>query len=163
MKRFKSSNNKLYKCSKEVLWKTISSPNYLNDTHPYCDNNSVIHWEKDLHEDELVYLNGLTYRRKFSDWKPGEGYDLWIGSSNKNQSFVKWRINEEGNGVRLSITVYPFLLSTWPKVLSFLPYFLYINIKLKSYLNSVLSGIGWFIEENTPVPRNKFGKHSWFS
>ena len=146
-----------------MLWKTISSPNYLNDTHPYCDNNSVIHWEKDLHEDELVYLNGLTYRRKFSDWKPGEGYDLWIGNSNKNQSFVEWRIIEEGNGVRLSITVYPFLLSTWPKVLSFLPYFLYINIKLKSYLNSVLSGIGWFIEENTPVPRNKFGKHSWFS
>ena len=163
MKRFKSSNNKLYKCSKEVLWKTISSPNYLNDTHPYCDNNSVIHWEKDLHEDELVYLNGLTYRRKFSDWKPGEGYDLWIGNSNKKQSFVEWGIKEEENGVRLSITVYPFLLSTWPKVFSFLPYFLYINIKLKSYLNSVLSGIEWFIEENTPVPRNKFGKHSWFS
>ena len=163
MKRFKSSNNKLYKCSKEVLWKTISSPNYLNDTHPYCDNNSVIHWEKDLHEDELVYLNGLTYRRKFSDWKPGEGYDLWIGNSNKKQSFVEWRIKEEENGVQLSITVYPFLLSTWPKVFSFLPYFLYINIKLKSYLNSVLSGIEWFIEENTPVPRNKFGKHSWFS
>ena len=163
MKRFKSSNNKLYKCSKEVLWKTISSPNYLNDTHPYCDNNSVIHWEKDLHEDELVYLNGLTYRRKFSDWKPGEGYDLWIGNSNKKQSFVEWRIKEEENGVRLSITVYPLLLSTWPKIFSFLPYFLYINIKLKSYLNSVLSGIEWFIEENTPVPRNKFGKHSWFS
>ena len=98
MKRFKSSNNKLYKCSKEVLWKTISSPNYLNDTHPYCDNNSVIHWEKDLHEDELVYLNGLTYRRKFSDWKPGEGYDLWIGNSNKKQSFVEWRIRKKKMG-----------------------------------------------------------------
>ena len=85
------------------------------------------------------------------------------GSNNNNQSFVEWRIKEEESGVRLSITVYPFLLSTWPKILSFLPYFLYINIKLKSYLNSVLSGIEWFIEKNTPVPRNKFGKHSWFS
>ena len=114
MKRFKSSNNKLYKCSKEVLWKTISSPNYLNDTHPYCDNNSVIHWEKDLHEDELVYLNGLTYRRKFSDWKPGEGYDLWIGNSNKKQSFVEWRIKEEENGVRLSITAVSYTHLTLP-------------------------------------------------
>ena len=163
MNRFKSSNSKLYKCSKEVLWETISSPNYLNNTHPYCKNNSVITWEKDLHEDQLVYLNGLTYQRKFSTWVPDEGYDLWIGSNNNNQSFVEWRIKEESSGVRLSITVYPFFLSTWPKILSFLPYFLYINIKLKSYLNSVLSGIEWFIEENTPVPRNKFGKHSWFS
>tara|TARA_Y100000766_G_scaffold121010_1_gene103935 strand:+ start:302 stop:592 length:291 start_codon:yes stop_codon:yes gene_type:complete len=92
-----------------------------------------------------------------------EGYDLWIGNDNKKQSFVEWRIKEEGSGVRLSITVYPYLLSNWPKALSFLPYFLYINIKLKSYLYSVLSGIEWFIDKKTPVPKNKFGKHSWFS
>ena len=163
MKRFKSSNSKFYKCSKKVLWETISSPNYLNNVHPYCEKNSVIYWENDRHEDRLVYLNGLTYERKFTEWKTDEGYDLWIGNDNKKQSFVEWRIKEEGNGVRLSITVYPFLLSTWPKALSFLPYFLYINIKLKSYLYSVLSGIEWFIDKKTPVPKNKFGKHSWFS
>jgi hypothetical protein len=163
MKRFKSSNSKFYKCSKKVLWETISSPNYLNNIHPYCEKNSVIYWENDRHEDRLVYLNGLTYERKFTEWKTDEGYDLWIGNDNKKQSFVEWRIKEEGNGVRLSITVYPFLLSTWPKALSFLPYFLYINIKLKSYLYSVLTGIEWFIDKKTPVPKNKFGKHSWFS
>jgi|TARA_B100001093_G_scaffold441037_1_gene441928 hypothetical protein len=163
MKRFKSSNSKFYKCSKKVLWQTISSPNYLNNIHPYCEKNSVIYWENDRHEDRLVYLNGLTYERKFTEWKTDEGYDLWIGNDNKKQSFVEWRIKEEGNGVRLSITVYPFLLSTWPKALSFLPYFLYINIKLKSYLYSVLTGIEWFIDKKTPVPKNKFGKHSWFS
>ena len=163
MKRFKSSNSKFYKCSKKVLWETISSPNYLNNVHPYCEKNSVIYWKKDRHEDRLVYLNGLTYERKFTAWKTDEGYDLWIGNDNKKQSFVEWRIKEEGSGVRLSITVYPYLLSNWPKALSFLPYFLYINIKLKSYLYSVLSGIEWFIDKKTPVSKNKFGKHSWFS
>ena len=163
MKKFKSSNSKFYKCSKEVLWETISSPGYLNNVHPFCEDNSVIMWEKDQHEDQLVYLNGLTYQRKFTDWNINEGYDLWIGNDDQNQSFVEWRIEEEGSGTRLSINIYPYLLSTWPKSLAFLPYFLYINIKLKSYLYSVLSGIEWFIDKNTPVPKNKFGRHSWFS
>jgi len=163
MKRFKSSNSKFYKCSKEVLWETISSPGYLNNVHPFCEDNSVIIWEKDHHEDQLVYLNGLTYQRKFTDWNINNGYDLWIGNDDQNQSFVEWRIEEEGSGTRLSINIYPYLLSTWPKSLAFLPYFLYINIKLKSYLYSVLSGIEWFIDKNTPVPKNKFGRHSWFS
>jgi len=163
MKRFKSSNSKFYKCSKEVLWRTISSPGYLNNVHPFCEENSVITWNEDLHEDQLVYLNGLTYQRKFTFWKPNEGYDLWIGNDNQNQSFVEWRLIEENGGTRLSITVYPYLLSNWPKFISFLPYFLYINIKLKSYLESVLSGIEWFVDKNTPVSKNRFGKHSWFS
>ena len=163
MKRFKSSNSKFYKCSKKVLWETISSPGYLNNVHPFCEDNSAIMWEKDQHEDQLVYLNGLTYQRKFTDWNINEGYDLWIGNDDQNQSFVEWRIEEEGSGTRLSINIYPYLLSTWPKSLAFLPYFLYINIKLKSYLYSVLSGIEWFIDKNTPVPKNKFGRHSWFS
>ena len=163
MKRFKSSNSKFYKCSKEVLWETISSPGYLNNVHPFCEDNSVIIWEKDQHEDQLVYLNGLTYQRKFTDWNINEGYDLWIGNDDQNQSFVEWRIEEEGGGTRLSINIYPYLLSTWPKSLAFLPYFLYINIKLKSYLYSVLNGIEWFIDKNTSVPKNKFGRHSWFS
>tara|TARA_B100000927_G_scaffold72963_1_gene58100 strand:- start:134 stop:625 length:492 start_codon:yes stop_codon:yes gene_type:complete len=163
MKRFKSSNSKFYKCSKEVLWETISSPGYLNNVHPFCEDNSVIIWEKDHHEDQLVYLNGLTYQRKFTDWNINNGYDLWIGNDDQNQSFVEWRIEEEDSGTRLSINIYPYLLSTWPKSLAFLPYFLYINIKLKSYLYSVLSGIEWFIDKNTPVPKNKFGRHSWFS
>jgi len=163
MKRFKSSNSKFYKCSKEVLWETISSPGYLNNVHPFCEDNSVIIWEKDHHEDQLIYLNGLTYQRKFTDWNINNGYDLWIGNDDQNQSFVEWRIEEEDSGTRLSINIYPYLLSTWPKSLAFLPYFLYINIKLKSYLYSVLSGIEWFIDKNTPVPKNKFGRHSWFS
>ena len=152
-----------YDYSVENLWKVVSSPNYLNNVHPFCKENSIIKWNNDHHEDKILYLNNKTYIRKFVSWKALKGYDLWIGDNNKDQSFVEWRLEKAGNRSKLTITVYPFLLSTWPRILSFLPYFLYINIKLKSYLFSVLSGIHWYIKENTPVPKNQFGKHSWFS
>ena len=152
-----------YDYSVENLWKVVSSPNYLNNVHPFCKENSIIKWNNDHHEDKILYLNDKTYIRKFVSWNALKGYDLWIGDNNKDQSFVEWRLEKVGSRSKLTITVYPFLLSTWPRILSFLPYFLYINIKLKSYLFSVLSGIDWYIKENTPVPKNQFGKHSWFS
>ena len=152
-----------YDYSVENLWKVVSSPNYLNNVHPFCKENSIIKWNNDHHEDKILYLNDKTYIRKFVSWRALKGYDLWIGDNNKDQSFVEWRLEKVGSRSKLTITVYPFLLSTWPRIFSFLPYFLYINIKLKSYLFSVLSGIDWYIKENTPVPKNQFGKHSWFS
>jgi len=152
-----------YDYSVENLWKVVSSPNYLNNVHPFCKENSIIKWNNDHHEDKILYLNDKTYIRKFVSWRALKGYDLWIGDNNRDQSFVEWRLEKVGSRSKLTITVYPFLLSTWPRILSFLPYFLYINIKLKSYLFSVLSGIDWYIKENTPVPKNQFGKHSWFS
>ena len=163
MQKFKTSNSMNYECSIEKLWEIVSSPNYLNNVHPFCRENSIIHWDNDNHEDKIVYLNDRTYIRRFVSWRTFEGYDLWIGDNNKDQSFVEWRLEKIDNGSKLTITIYPFLLSTWPKVFSFLPYFLYINIKLKSYLFSVLSGIEWYVKEKTPVPKNQFGKHTWFS
>jgi hypothetical protein len=147
----------------ERLWEIVSSPNYLNNVHPFCRENSIIQWSNEHHEDKIIYLNERTYIRRFVSWRNLEGYDLWIGDNNKNQSFVEWRLEKVGTGSKLTITVYPFLLSSWPKVFSFLPYFLYINIKLKSYLFSVLSGIEWYVKEKAPVPKNQFGRHSWFS
>ena len=163
MQRFRTSNSMTYDCSLEKLWEIVSSPSYLINVHPFCKENSIIQWSNDHHEDKIVYLNNRYYIRKFVSWKVLEGYDLWIGSNNNNQSFVEWRLEKVDSGSKLTITVYPFLLSSWPKVFSFFPYFFYINIKLKSYLFSVLSGIEWYIKEKTPVPKNKFGEHSWFS
>ena len=152
-----------YDFSVENLWEVVSSPNYLNNVHPFCKENSIIKWNNDHHEDKILYLNDKTYIRRFVSWRALKGYDLWIGDNNKDQSYVEWRLEKVDSRSKLTITVYPFLLSTWPRIFSFLPYFLYINIKLKSYLFSVLSGIDWYIKENTPVPKNQFGKHSWFS
>jgi len=48
-------------------------------------------------------------------------------------------------------------------LISLLPYKFLINPKLKSYLNSVLSGINYYAVEQKPVPKNHFGNHKWFS
>ena len=39
----------------------------------------------------------------------------------------------------------------------------FINPGLKKYLNSVLKGYKWYLENKKSVPRNHFGKHKWFS
>ena len=122
MQRFKTSNSMTYDCSVEKLWEIVSSPNYLSNVHPFCKENPTIQWSQDHHEDKIVYLNNRYYIRKFVSWKVLKGYDLWIGSNNNNQSFVKWRLEEVNSGSKLTITVYPFLLSSWPKVFSFFPY-----------------------------------------
>ena len=74
-------------CSKNKLWKFISSPGYLNFCHPFCKHNKVIQWDNNKHCDELVYLNGIKYIRNFYKWDDKKGYSLLIGGKKikKNQ------------------------------------------------------------------------------
>lgn len=163
MKGLNSSQTQVFSQSTSELWEAISVENNLNNTHPFCKNNQSLEWSHDAHTDSLTYLNGITYVRTFSEWLEGKGYDLWIGKEGGPKSYVKWRIKEHSRGSKLSITVYPHLLRKWPKPVYFLFYYSYINIRLRSYLKSVLKGFKWYLDNGTPVPRNNFGKHSWFS
>jgi len=72
--------------SRGELWNFISSPEYLNDCHPFCKKNTIIKWEKGNHSDILEYLNGLVYIRIFFKWEEKRGYSLLIGEENKKQS-----------------------------------------------------------------------------
>tara|TARA_A200000113_G_scaffold155525_1_gene140257 strand:- start:618 stop:1109 length:492 start_codon:yes stop_codon:yes gene_type:complete len=163
MKGFSSSSSQIFSQKPKQLWNVISAENNLNDTHPFCKANEVIIWTNNDHIDKLVYLNGLTFIREFSEWFEGTGYNLWIGEEGGPRSYVEWRIKEHTHGSELTITVYPHLLRNWPRLISFLPYYLYINPKLTSYLNSVVKGFKWYLYEGIAVPRNHFGKHRWFS
>lgn len=149
--------------SRGELWNFISSPEYLNDCHPFCKKNTIIKWEKGNHSDILEYLNGLVYMRNFFKWEEKRGYSLLIGEENKQQSKVVWEINSQKNKTFLTITVYPYFLSNYPKFISFVPYKFLIKPKLKSYLNSVIGGINFYMVNKIPVKRNMYGKHSWFS
>ncbi len=163
MKGFSSSSSQVFSQKPDQLWNVISSENNLNDTHPFCKTNEIIIWTDNDRKDKLVYLNGLTFIREFSEWFEGIGYNLWIGTKRGPRSYVEWRIKEHTLGSELTITVYPYLLRKWPRLISFLPYYLYINPKLTSYLNSVVGGFKWYLDKGTVVPRNHFGKHPWFS
>jgi len=153
-----------YPLSKDQLWQLISRGGNLNECHPFCLANDVIDWDENSHVDKLVYLNGLTYIRRFLNWNEGEGYDLLIGKEEGPQSYVNWEISQiDENNSSLTITVYPYLLTSMNKILSFLPFILYIRPKLKNYLKSVLNGFLYFSDNGKPVPRNHWSKHSWFS
>ena len=164
LKRWGIHQEFTYPISKSELWSQISRPGNLKDCHPFCKDNEALEWDENSHSDRLEYLNGMTYIRQFLNWNEGEGYDLVIGEENGLQSYVVWQITElNDNQSSLSITVYPYLLANLNKALSFLPFVLYIRPKLRTYLKSVLRGFAYYAEHNQPVPRNHWGKHSWFS
>ena len=45
-----------------------------------------------------------------------------------------WEIASTNNSVFLTITVFPYLLSSWPKLFSWLPFVAYIKPNLENYL-----------------------------
>ena len=158
------SVTKTFEVSKEKLWKLISDSGNLNDCHPFCKLNEVIQWDNDGHVDRLVYLNERTYVRQFLTWDEGEGYTLRIGEENGSQSFVEWKIEAASkNHSQLTITVHPYLLAKFPKLIAYLPYQLWIRPKMRRYLHSVVSGFEYVARTGKAVPRNHFGRHSWFS
>ena len=153
-----------YPISKDELWELISRPGNLNECHPLCRTNEALEWQDDNHSDRLVYLNGRTYVRQFINWNIGEGYDLIIGEVDGPQSYVVWEITElSENTSSLSITVYPYLLDKLNPIVSYLPFVLYIKPKLSTYLRSVVKGFAYYAEHKQAVPRNHWGRHSWFS
>ena len=158
------SATQAFACSTDDLWDLISAPGNLNDAHPFCERNVPLVWDAQTHRDRLVYLNGRTYVREFQTWNPGEGYTLLIGEEDGAQSYVVWTIEAtEKGGSRLTITVHPYLLANLPSVVAFLPYRLWIRPKLQRYLRSVVGGFAHVASTGKAVPRNHFGRHSWFS
>ena len=163
MSVFQSSYSKEFNINSEELWSLISQKNILELTHPYCEVNDDILWENQNHKDSIKYLNGNVYIREFTEWLEGRGFKLWIGEVDSPKSFVEWNIDDLNSSSRLTITVTPHLLRNWPKFMSCLPYLIYIKPKLTKYLYSVVNGFSWYIQNNKPIPKNFYGKHSWFS
>ena len=149
--------------SKEDVWKVISMQNNLNYVHPFCKKNEIILWDGEKSKDILVYLNDLTFIREFLSWEENRGYSLIIGEKNKQKSYVEWKIDTIDDDTYLTITVYPYFIKNLPRFITFLPYYLFVIPKLKSYLKSVINGIDYYIKTKKPIPKNYFGKHSWFS
>ena len=149
--------------SKEKLWDLISSPGHLNLFHPFCKKNKAINWNKNEKKDILIYLNGLKYIREFYKWDEDYGYSLLIGKENGEKSKVEWKILSRNNKVFLNIKVFPYIFHNKNKLVYLFYYYFFIKPMLKKYLSSVLRGINWYLKNKKPVPKNKFGKHSWFS
>lgn len=149
---------------REKVWEVISSPGNLEPCHPFCAKNPVHVWPGDASRDEIHYLSGWVFERRFRTWIEGVGYDLEIGRADGRKSFVSWRIMPMGEGgSTLRIAVYPHVLQDLPVAIRWLPHLLRVRPMLRVYLSSVTQGFEWYITRGEPVPRNQFGSHPWFS
>ncbi|MEE9178106.1 MAG: SRPBCC family protein [Acidimicrobiia bacterium] len=148
----------------EEVWAAISMPGNLALCHPFCKKNPVETWPGAESRDEIHYLSGWVFERRFSRWIEGVGYDLDVGRSGGASSFVSWRITPvDDQNCALRIAVYPHVLREVPVAFRWLPHILRVRPLLKSYLLSVVRGFEWYVTRGEPVPRNRFGSHPWFS
>lgn len=139
-------------------------PGNLEYCHPFCASNPVLEWPGPESRDEVHYLSGWKYERRFCNWIEGVGYDLNIGRDSGGQSFVSWRIAEiDENDSALKITVFPHALQRIPVFLRWLPHHVRLRPLLSSYLRSVVGGFEWYVTRGVAVPRDQFGRHPWFS
>lgn len=139
-------------------------PGNLEPCHPFCASNPVEVWPGSGSKDEIRYLNGRVYQRQFRRWIEGTGYDLEVGARGGNKSYVTWRIYPvDGHNCTLRITVYPNVLQRISVVFRWIPHLLWLRPGLRKYLESVVTGFEWYVTRGEPVPRDKFGKHPWFS
>ena len=146
------------------VWAAISMRGNLELCHPFCEKNPVKTWSGEGSRDEVHYLNGLIYERRFSRWIEGIGYDLTIGQIGGRSSIVSWRVAPvDDENCTLTIVVYPYLLQGVPVAIRWLPHLLRVRPLLKAYLSSVIRGFEWYVKRGEPVPRNQFGTHPWFS
>lgn len=150
--------------SASKLWDAISMPGNLEACHPFCAANPVSAWPGRDSRDEVHYLNGRVFQRRFRRWIDGVGYDLEIGRPGGRSSFVSWRITSiDSASSTLTITVYPYLLQRLTVAVRWLPHRLWVEPRLRSYLESVTCGFEFYARRGEPVPRNHFGGHPWFS
>ena len=150
--------------SSEKVWQTISTPGYLEPCHPFCAKNPVAVWPGEQARDEVHYLSGWVFERRFCRWIEGIGYDLEIGRPGGRSSFVSWRVSPvESRQCSLRIAVYPHALQQLPVALRWVAHHLRLRPMLETYLSSVTKGVEWYAVRGEPVPRNQFGEHPWFS
>jgi hypothetical protein len=146
------------------VWQAISSPGNLELCHPHCDRNPVHAWPGAASIDEVHYLSGLVFERRFLRWIEGVGYDLEIGRRGGRTSYVSWRILPvDGGRSVLRIAVYPHVLQHLPVAVRWLPHLVRVRPMLTKYLSSVVGGFEWYVTCGEAVPRDHFGSHPWFS
>ena len=150
--------------SVQDVWVGISSPGNLEKCHPFCARNPVQVWPGADSRDEIHYLNGLVYERRFYQWLDGAGYDLEIVSAGKVIAVVSWRVTPiDGQRCKLGITIYPRVPRKYPKIVGWLIHSFRLRPMLRKYLKSVVKGFEWYVTGGEPVARNQFGSHPWFS
>ncbi|MDX1420113.1 MAG: SRPBCC family protein [Rubricoccaceae bacterium] len=153
---------------RDRVWATIAAPGNLEAAHPYVKANPVERWPGPDARDRIVYDSGLQLIREATAWHDGSdgeyGYDLAVWNRPGAVSRARWRVTEEGPAAsRLTITIWPYLLASWPAGVRQLGQALAVRPAMRWYLRSVVLGFRHVVETGEPVQRNQFGWHPMFS
>ena len=146
--------------SKDLIINLIKSKNNLEKFHPYCLKNEVINWDKENSIDYVNYFSGKKYKRKFVKWN-NDGYELEIYEDRKLAK-ISWSVLANDDQSIVSIQAKPYLPYK-SRFINRLVFHIYVKYMLNTYLNAVLRGLKFYIENNIIVKENQFGKHRWYS
>ena len=143
-----------------IVLNLIKSQNNLEKFHPFCKKNIVIKWDGKNSEDIVIYHNKKKYIRKFYEWNEN-GYKLEIFEDRKLAD-ITWIVNEFNSKSIIKIKAKLYLPYKY-KLINTIIFNIYVKYVLKSYLNSVVKGLKYYLETNKTVSNNQFGKHIWYS
>ena len=158
------NSTKVINVPASTVWEGVTEKGHLAVAHPYVESHTHDGPMQRGATDRIVYLNGLTFDRHFTDWREGEGYTLLIGRpQGRSRSRVEWHIESLGpTQSSLSITVHPDLLQRMPGWLRWVAFHWKVKPPLKAYLDAVTGGMAHWLETGTPVRRSDHPDHPWF-
>ena len=143
-----------------IVLNLIKSQNNLEKFHPFCKKNIVIKWDGKNSEDIVIYHSKKKYIRRFYEWNEN-GYKLEIFEDRKLAD-ITWIVNEFNSKSIIKIKAKLYLPYKY-KLINTIIFNIYVKYVLKSYLNSVVKGLKYYLETNKTVSNNQFGKHIWYS
>ena len=143
-----------------IVLNLIKSQNNLEKFHPFCKKNIVIKWDGKNSEDIVIYHSKKKYIRRFYEWNEN-GYKLEIFEDRKLAD-ISWIVNEFNSKSIIKIKAKLYLPYKY-KLINTIIFNIYVKYVLKSYLNSVVKGLKYYLETNKTVSNNQFGKHIWYS
>ena len=143
-----------------IVLNLIKSPNNLEKFHPFCKKNLVIKWDGKNSEDIVIYHSKKKYIRRFYEWNEN-GYKLEIFEDRKLAD-ITWIVNDFNSKSIIKIKAKLYLPYKY-KLINRIIFNIYVKYVLKSYLNSVVKGLKYYLETNKTVSNNQFGKHIWYS
>ena len=143
-----------------IVLNLIKSQSNLEKFHPFCKKNIVIKWDGKNSEDIVIYHSKKKYIRKFYEWNEN-GYKLEIFEDRKLAD-ITWIVNEFNSKSIIKIKAKLYLPYKY-KLINTIIFNIYVRFVLKSYLNSVVKGLKYYLETNKTVSNNQFGKHIWYS
>ena len=146
--------------SNDEIIELLKSKNNLEKFHPFCLKNNVINWDKDNSVDYIHYFSGKKYKRKFIRWN-NNGYDLEI-YDNRKLAKISWFVSVNDKQSIVKIEAEPYLPYK-SRSINIIIFHIYVKYMLTSYLNSVLNGLKFYIENNIIVKEDQYGKHPWYS